>query len=173
MRDVIQINLAVVDTSSSSFGDSDPLLKKEFAKDIAAAFAERNLFRNSGAASYVQFDGTGYTSGTFNSMTRYDAFVDSTPTATTSKASVAAGIAKGRQLLNAIPSSMVVMVVVTDGTMSEEGGHLKAQANAARVEGTTIFAVGVGERWFDNVDRAGGGGETTIPILLTNCDMPT
>lgn len=144
-RDVMQVNLAVIDTSSSGFIDSDWLQKKEFVKDIAASFAERNLFDNGGTASYVQFNGTEYTSGTFSSTQRYDAFVDGTLSATTGDANVAAGIAKGRQLLNAVPSAASFMIVVTDGKRGA-AGDLKAEADAARAEGTTVFAVGVGEK---------------------------
>lgn len=55
-----------------------------------------------------------------------------------------AGIAAGRALLAGNLASANFMVVITDGEATF-GGDPTIEADAARAEGTTIFAVGVGE----------------------------
>lgn len=51
-------------------------LAQQFAKDTVEAFARRNIFDNGGTASYVQFSGTTYDEGTFDSPESFDAHVD-------------------------------------------------------------------------------------------------
>lgn len=56
-------------------------------------------------------------------------------------------------MLNASSSSVAFMIVVTDGN----GGNPLAEADAARAEGTAVFAVGVGERKTESYKKGKGG----------------
>lgn len=137
----------VLDASSSIKNESgidEWALEVEFAKDVVAAFAERNLFENGGTASYVQFSNSAMNPATLTSKVDFDTYVDETPRGLSSGTDIADGIAAGRELLNASPSSAAFMVVVTDGDVTN-GPDPFDEAEAARNESTTVFAVGVGE----------------------------
>lgn len=136
----MQINLAVVIDGSGSIDASGFEEEKDFAKNLAASFASRNLFANGGAASYVQF-GTYITNSTTTySLTAFNTFVDGDPQSG-SGTDINAGIAEARDLLAINPATANFMVVITDG--QDENIY---EAEEARDEGTVIFAVGVGER---------------------------
>lgn len=137
------MNLALVLDGSGSIYSGDWELEKEFAKDAVAAFNKRNLFQNGGTASYVQFSSSVVSSGTFYSVQDFNDFVDADLQYGWGT-SIDAGIAEGRLLLNLNESlaAGAVMIVITDGNSDLTSAEI--QADAARDEGTVIFAVGVG-----------------------------
>lgn len=134
---------------SGSIYSTDWELEKDFAKDVIASFESKNLFSNGGAAAYVQFSYGVASSGTFASSADYNTFVDA-DVQYGGGTDITAGISEGRDLLNASPSSAAIMIVITDGNAYDPS----VEADAARAEGTTVFAVGVGEmrgtskRWY-------------------------
>lgn len=62
---------------SLSIAEDEFVLEQQFAKDTVEAFAKREIFEKGGTASYVQFSGTTYDEGTFDSSERFNAHVDS------------------------------------------------------------------------------------------------
>ena len=137
------MNLAVVLDGSGSVGSANFLVEKEFAKNITAAFAERNLFSNGGTASYVQFTDSVDVNdtGTFYSLEDFNDFVDGNEYNSGARTDIDEGIIAARDLLNAAPSaSAAYMIVLTDG-ISDIG----TAANDSRADGITLYAVGVGE----------------------------
>ncbi|CAM9466023.1 unnamed protein product, partial [Sphacelaria rigidula] len=128
--------------ASPSIVESDWELEKDFAKNVVEAFANRNLFANGGTASYVQFSGSANSEFTTTSETEFNDIVD----VDTQKwglfggTNIEAGIAAGRALLAGNLASANFMVVITDGEATF-GGDPTIEADAARAEGTTIFAV--------------------------------
>lgn len=110
----IQVNVAVIIDASGSVIDDDFDLEKEFAKNVVASFASRNLFDNGGSASFAQFSGSASEGGTFFSSEDFDAFVDADPRQSGST-NIPAGVAKGRELLNANPSTASFLILITDG----------------------------------------------------------
>lgn len=138
-----KVNLALVLDGSTSILSAEWPQEKDFAKDAVVAFADRNLFDNGGSASYVQFSSVVQSYGTFTSLEDYEDFVDE-DFQVVGGTNIAAGIQTGQELLIASPSTASFMIVITDGEYNY-GGDPTAYAEAARAEGTTIFAVGVGE----------------------------
>lgn len=61
---------------SPSVEPDEFVLAQQFAKDTVEAFGRRNIFDNGGTASYVQFSGTTYDEGTFDSPESFSAHVD-------------------------------------------------------------------------------------------------
>lgn len=140
----IQVNVALVLDGSGSINSTNWVLEKRFAKDVVAAFAERNLFENGGTASYVQFDWSLESSGTFYSLESFNSFVDGDVQGKFGT-TISIGIAEGRRLLNANDSSASFMIVITDGNdTSSDPSAAPAEADTARADGITIFAVGIG-----------------------------
>lgn len=136
-----QVNLALVLDGSGSISSENWELEKDFAKDVVSAFTEKDLFENGGTASYVQFDSYAHSSGSFTSQEEFNDFVDA-DLQSQGGTEISAGIAKGQQLLSLNDSGGAVMVVITDG--DSYLAYAEAEADAARAEGTNIFAVGVG-----------------------------
>ncbi|CAN0258633.1 unnamed protein product, partial [Hapterophycus canaliculatus] len=135
-----QVNLAIIIDGSSSVNAAGFALSKEFAKDAVDAFADENLFVNGGTASFAQFSNSATTGGTFDSQVTFDTFVDA-KAQIFGGTNIATGVARGRELLAAAPpSTSDFMIVITDGN----GGDPSTEADAARAEGTTVIAVGVG-----------------------------
>ncbi|CAM9382994.1 unnamed protein product, partial [Hapterophycus canaliculatus] len=133
-----KVNLAIIIDGSSSVNAAGFALSKEFAKDAVDAFADENLFVNGGTASFAQFSSSATAGGTFDSQATFDTFVDA-KTQIFGSTNIANGVARGRELLAAAPpSTSDFMIVITDGN----GGD--PSADAARAEGTTVIAVGVG-----------------------------
>lgn len=138
-----QVNLALVLDGSGSIYSDDWELEKDFAKDVVAAFSGKNLFLNGGTASYVQFDSSIVSSGTFSSLADFNAFVDA-DLQSQGSTDIAEGIFEGQRLLTLSNNgaSGAVMIVITDGNSYITEAEF--EADAARAEGTVIFAVGVG-----------------------------
>eukprot|EP00903_Cladosiphon_okamuranus_P013604 g12670.t1 len=135
------VSLAIVVDGSSGPSPAEFDLQKSFARDAAASFAEKNLFENGGTASYVQADDTVVSDGAFTSLEAFDAFVAGDAFSEGSAFNAKEGISKAQELLRASPSAAAAafMLVVTD-----EDCDPGSEAEAARADGTTIFAVGVG-----------------------------
>ena len=72
-----KVNVVLVVDGSLSIAADEFVLEQQFAKDTVEAFASRELFEKGGTASYVQFSGTTYDEGTFNSSQSFNAHVDS------------------------------------------------------------------------------------------------
>ncbi|CAN0284302.1 unnamed protein product, partial [Ectocarpus sp. 12 AP-2014] len=109
-----QVNVAVIIDASGSVGTADWELSKEFAKNTVASFADQNLFTNGGSASFAQFSSDASEGGTFYSLEDFNAFVDA-DTKYSGGTDIIAGIAKGRELLSASPTTTSFMIVTTDG----------------------------------------------------------
>lgn len=62
---------------SLSITEDEFILEQQSAKDTVAAFARQKIFDNGGTASYLQFSGTTYDEGTFDSPESFNAHVDS------------------------------------------------------------------------------------------------
>jgi len=121
------------------------LIEKEFAKNVTASFAERNLFANGGTASYVQFSSNVDDSdtGTFYSLADFNDFVDANDYIG-GGTDIDGGINAARELLNnASAASASFMFVVTDGNDNVD------DADDARADGITLIAVGVGEKYLN------------------------
>lgn len=145
----------VLDASGSINGRSgvdEWDLENEFAKNTVAAFASRNLFENGGTASYIQFSDEAISSEPFSSKANFDAYVDSSRQVD-GDTNIVAGIAAGRELLKASSSTAKFMIVVTDGDVSEWFDEPYDEAEAARDDNITVFAVGVGELRFAGNDK--------------------
>lgn len=139
---VSQVNIALILDGSGSIDTNEWALETDFAEDVVAAFADRNLFENGGTATYVQFASAVGPSGTFNSTEAFNDFIDAAGKLG-GGTNIESGIARGRELLSDAPaSSLSFMIVITDGN----GGRPEDEADAARAEGTRVFAVGVGEK---------------------------
>ena len=110
----IQVNVAVIIDASGSVSTADWELSKEFAKNTVSSFAEQNLFANGGSASFAQFSSSASEGGTFYSVEDFNAFVDA-DTKYSGGTDIIDGIAKGRELLNASPTTTSFMIVTTDG----------------------------------------------------------
>ncbi|CAM9889925.1 unnamed protein product, partial [Scytosiphon promiscuus] len=135
------VNLAVIIDSSGTVDDTERDQSIEFAKNTVAAFADLNLFENGGTASFAQFASLASEGGTFATQTAFNTFVETTPRIG-GGTNIDDGIARGRELLPAPSSgSTSFMVVITDG----RGSTYLGEADAARAEGTIMFAVGVGD----------------------------
>lgn len=145
-----QVNLAIILDGSFSLSPANITLEQGFAKDVVAAFAERNIFENGGTASYVQYSirvapGTHlFGSGTFLSADDFNDFVDfeGQPGGRTTNS---IGIDEGREFLAANPGSASFMIVITGGRSESITDATTAAADAARAEGIIVFAVGAGE----------------------------
>ncbi|CAN0192595.1 unnamed protein product [Ectocarpus sp. 6 AP-2014] len=140
-----KVNVAVIiDTSGSIFDiDGAFLLEKEFAKNVAASFAAKNLFTNGGTASYASFSDAASDGGTFGSEAEFNEFVDNAPWEK-GYTNIEAGLSKGRELLaNGTSTQTSFLVLITDGDWTR-GGDPQIEADAARDEGTIVYAVGVG-----------------------------
>lgn len=133
--------MAVVVDGTGSVSDSEWEDEIDFAKGIVAAFDNFTLFNNGGTASYVQLASSVESSGVFASLDDFNDFVDLDEPGF-GRSDVVEGIAEARVLLNTSESSAAFMIVVTDGTASTSPLN---ESDAARAEGTTIIAVGVGE----------------------------
>lgn len=132
---------------SASINSTDFLEAKEFAKNITAAFADRNLFINGSTASYVQFSSIVYPTdtGTFFSLDNFNAFIDGN-IQRRGRTNIDAGIIAAHNLLNvAPPASTAFMIVLTEGDDNNGGNNVLLTSNNARADGITLFAVGVGE----------------------------
>ncbi|CAM9206965.1 unnamed protein product, partial [Ectocarpus sp. 8 AP-2014] len=134
------VNVAVIIDSSGSVDDDEWDMSMAFAKDAVSSFANQNLFTNGGSASIAQFSSSASEGGTFYSLEDFNAFVDGTTKYSSGGTDIIDGIAKGRELLQASPATTSFMIVTTDGQSSSP----KAEADAARGEGTIVYAVGVG-----------------------------
>lgn len=111
-----QVNVAVIIDSSGSVSASELLLEIDFAKKAVASFASRNLFTNGGTASYASFATSVSEGGTFSSTAEFDEFVDNDPRASGGSTNIAAGLSKGRELLNADESATAsFLILITDG----------------------------------------------------------
>lgn len=145
-----QVNLAIILDGSFSLHPADIVLEQGFAKEVVAAFAERNLFENGGTASYVEYSilvapGTHlFGAGTFLSAEDFNNFVDfdgQSGGGTTNSI----GIDEGRESLAANPATASFMVVITGGQSESISNATATAADAARAEGVVVFAVGAGE----------------------------
>lgn len=117
-----QVNLAIIIDGSGSVQSSNFDLSKEFAKDTVEAFALENLFVNGGTASFSQFALDVTDGGTFGSQADFDAAVDAEDYLDGSWTNIAAGVAKGRELLAAAPPATAsFMIVMTDGDFNNPG----------------------------------------------------
>ncbi|CAN0600296.1 unnamed protein product, partial [Ectocarpus sp. 12 AP-2014] len=74
------------------------------------------------------------------SLADFNAFVDGSTKYLSGGTDIIDGIAKGRELLKVSPATTSFMIVTTDGISSSP----KDEADAARAEGTIVYAVGVG-----------------------------
>ena len=157
-----QVNLAVILDGSSSINSTEFALEQGFAKDIVAAFAERNLFDNGGTASYVQFSGSLISSETFSTAQDFNDFADADAQAESGTVT-SFGIKEGTRLLGLNPASASFMIVITDG-QSNSMADTTAAANAARAEGIVVFAVGVGE-------LAASYGRTFVPVDALSTEL--
>ena len=137
-----KVNLVLVLDGSSSVLPSDFALEQGFAMDAVAAFADRNLFDNGGMASYVQYAKHLASSASFDSPQDFNEFVG-TDMQARGGTTTSIGIKEGTRLLGDNPASASFMIVITDGK-SGVIPATKSAADAARAEGTTVFAVGVG-----------------------------
>eukprot|EP00903_Cladosiphon_okamuranus_P021746 g19994.t2 len=157
------VNVAVIIDSSASVDSDEHFLEKEFAKDAVASFSSRNLFDNGGTASFAQFAETATNGGTFDNIADFDDHVDnvSRTAGGRTEANVSVGLAKGRALLNAFSSTASFLILVTDGNA---GGDPKVEADAARAEGITVYAVGVGDVPAATLEAIGGGPENVFDI---------
>ncbi|CAM9524910.1 unnamed protein product [Pylaiella littoralis] len=155
------VNLALVVDGSGSISPDDWELEKVFAKDVVAAFTERNLFENGGKASYVQFSSYVYSSGSFTSQEDFDEFVDA-DFQSSGGTDISEGVAEGQRLLslNNTVASGAIMIVITDGASYIITAEL--EADAARAAGTNIFAVGVGEYVDEETLVAVAGSEDNV-----------
>ncbi|CAB1103156.1 unnamed protein product [Ectocarpus sp. CCAP 1310/34] len=155
-----QVNVAVIIDSSGSVSTADWELSMEFAKNTVASFAEQNLFTNGGSASFAQFSSSASEGGTFYSLEDFDAFVDAETKYATfgGSTNIISGIAKGRELLGASPTTTSYMIVTTDG----EADSPQDEADAARAEGTIMYAVGVGSVPTAETLLAIGGDEANV-----------
>ncbi|CAM9675201.1 unnamed protein product, partial [Ectocarpus fasciculatus] len=151
------VNVAVIIDASTSVGTADWELSKEFAKNTVASFAEQNLFTNGGSASFAQFSSDASEGGTFYSIEDFDAFVDADDKYS-GGTDIISGIAKGRELLSASPATTSFMIVTTDG----EAADPQDEADAARAEGTILYAVGVGSGPSEETLLAIGGDEANV-----------
>ncbi|CAM9502767.1 unnamed protein product, partial [Hapterophycus canaliculatus] len=148
-----QVNVVFVLDGSTSISENNFILSKNFAKDTVAIFADQNLFENGGTASFTQFSDEASLGDTFSSQEDFDAYVDAEAQINAGTA-IFTGIARGRELLAAAPNTRTsFMIVLTDGN----GGDPTAEADAARAEGTIVYAVGVG--------RAAGSGPNQATLL--------
>ncbi|CAM9476653.1 unnamed protein product [Ectocarpus sp. 12 AP-2014] len=154
------VNVAVIIDSSGSVSTAEWELSMEFAKNTVASFAEQNLFTNGGSASFAQFSSSASEGGTFYSLEDFDAFVDDETKYTTDGVStdIISGIAKGRELLGASPTTTSYMIVTTDG----EADSPQDEADAARAEGIILYAVGVGSVPTAETLLAIGGDEANV-----------
>lgn len=152
---VQQVNLAVVLDGSGTISTLKFSEAKDFAKNIAAVFAARNMFANGGTASYVQFssDVDPSDTGTFFSLSEFNDFVDSNDQIYAGT-DIDAGIIAAQHLLNdAPPASAAFMVVLTDGEDNVGGDNVAVTADDARDDGITMLAVGVGECPFSRANN--------------------
>eukprot|EP00752_Nemacystus_decipiens_P002185 g2080.t1 len=139
-----KVNVAVITDSSGSVSDDELDLEKDFAKSAVASFEARNLFVNGGTASYASFATSVSEGGTFDSSAEFNEFVDNDPRESGSSTNIEAGLSKGRELLNADPSATAsFLILITDGDWNT-GADPQIEADAARAEGTVVYAVGVG-----------------------------
>lgn len=136
------MNLALVLTGSGGISTSDFLLEQGFAMDAVSAFADRNLFDNGGAASYVQYSSRVAASDTFDTAQDFNDFVAADRKAGRGTVT-SAGIDEGTRLLAVNPASASFMVVITD-SRSNSILATKQAADDARAAGIIVFAVGVG-----------------------------
>ncbi|CAN0405319.1 unnamed protein product, partial [Ectocarpus sp. 8 AP-2014] len=140
-----KVNVAVIIDASRSIFDIDGafLLEKEFAKNVTASFAAKNLFTNGGTASYASFSDDASDGGTFGSEAEFNEFVDNAPWEE-GNTNIEAGLSKGRELLaNGTSTRTSFLILITDGD-GNRGGNPQIEADAARDEGTIVYAVGVG-----------------------------
>ncbi|CAM9611714.1 unnamed protein product [Ectocarpus sp. 8 AP-2014] len=151
------VNVAVIIDASGSVGTADWELSKEFAKNTVASFAEQNLFTNGGSASFAQFSSDASEGGTFYSLEDFNAFVDA-DAKYSGGTDIIDGIAKGRELLSASPAATSFMIVTTDGAAPDP----QDEADAARAEGTILYAVGVGSGPSQENLLAIGGDEANV-----------
>ncbi|CAN0057619.1 unnamed protein product, partial [Ectocarpus fasciculatus] len=91
-------------------------------------------------ASFAQFSWTASDGGTFYSLEDFNDFVDGVDKYQSGGTDIVDGIAKGRELLKVSPATTSFMIVTTDGKSSSP----EDEADAARAEGTIVYAVGVG-----------------------------
>ncbi|CAM9945666.1 unnamed protein product [Ascophyllum nodosum] len=139
----LRVNLAVVLDGSDSVGSANFLVQREFAKNIIAAFAERNLFANGGTASYVQYSSfvDASDTGTFFSLKDFNNFVDNNQFNGGGTDDIDGGITAARYLLNAAPpASVAIMIVLTVGINIIIG----TAADDSRADGITLYALGIG-----------------------------
>lgn len=141
-----QVNLALVLDGSSGIDDEEFALEQDFAEDTVTAFAARNLFANGGTASYVQFSDMLVSSGTFDSAEAFIEFSDNDYQDAGGGRIASIGITEGTVRLLATEAAAWFMIVITDG-ISSNVAETTVAADAARAEGITVFAVGVGEIW--------------------------
>ncbi|CAB1100563.1 unnamed protein product [Ectocarpus sp. CCAP 1310/34] len=151
------VNVAVIIDASGSVSTADWELSKEFAKNTVASFAEQNLFTNGGSASFAQFSSSASEGGTFYSLEDFNAFVDA-DAKYSGGTDIIDGIAKGRELLSASPAATSFMIVTTDGAAPDP----QDEADAARAEGTILYAVGVGSGPSQENLLAIGGDEANV-----------
>lgn len=69
---------------------------------------------NGGMASFAQFSSDATTGGTFDNIADFDYYVDTTPRAS-GGTNIEAGLARGREMLNASPSTAAFLILITDG----------------------------------------------------------
>lgn len=117
--------MAIVADSSGTVKGNDYDDSKQFAKDTVAAFADRNLFKNGGTASFAQFSHYVDPGETFSSQQDFDDHIDSKSRLSGSSA-IALGIAEGRRMLANAPGAIAsFMVVITDGKNDDWYGDPK------------------------------------------------
>ncbi|CAN0540647.1 unnamed protein product, partial [Ectocarpus sp. 12 AP-2014] len=112
-----QINVAVIIDASGSIFEIEGAfpLEKEFAKNVTASFAARNLFTNGGTASYATFSDDASDGGTFGSEAEFNEFVDNASWEE-GDTNIEAGLSKGRELLaNGTSTRTSFLILVTDG----------------------------------------------------------
>lgn len=139
---------------SGSVSPANWEIEQRFTKKAAAVFAERNLFKNGGTATYVKVGWRAEHEGTFTSLEDFEAHVDA-DTRTAEGTNIGDAMHSARLRLNANPSTANFMIVLTDGN-NTHGEYPGIQAALVEDEGTITFAVGVG--------KSRGGGIFVYPL---------
>lgn len=132
-----KVNLAIIMDASRSVDHDERPFAVKFAIDTVSAFAELNLFKNGGTASYAEFATDVSDGRTFTSQDEFDEYVEGTPRMADNRSTnIIGGIAKGQELLlTSSVGTTSLMVVITDGkaTTLTQGGATDPTVRSAFV----------------------------------------